>query len=104
MRINRPILCSCAVLYATTRIKVMFFHCVAFDQRNPLRKFIVGVSHSSGHCKRYGPTLPISFPATRHVQAKATVDHVADWLDAASTIKGLKYQTELGESFRLPSR
>ena len=61
--------------------------------------------YSSGHCKRSRaslhdsvepvlasdlPTFPISFPATKHVQAKAAVDHVVVWLDAASTIKDLK--------------
>ena len=81
------------------------FHCVAFDQWNPLRRWIVGGSPSSGHCKRYRaslrdsvepvvasdmPTLPISFPAKKHVLGKAAVDHVVDWLDAASTIKDLK--------------
>ena len=33
------------------------FHGVAFDQRNPLRKWIVGGSPSSGHCKRYRASL-----------------------------------------------
>ena len=36
------------------------------------------------------PALPISFPAKKHAQAKAPVDHVVDWLDAAITIKDLK--------------
>ena len=32
----------------------------------------------------------VSCQAKMHVQAKASVDHVTDWLDAASTIKDLK--------------
>ena len=36
------------------------------------------------------PTLPISFPVKKNVQATAAVDHVVDWLNATSTIKDLK--------------
>ena len=94
------------------------FHCVAFDQRNPLRTWIVRRSLSSGHCKRHRASLhdsvepvvasdmfslPIPLPAKKHVQAKAAVDHVADWLEATSTIKDMKLatcrRTRMGESF-----
>ena len=88
MRINKPILCSCATFWPTTWIKVMFSIALLSIRGTHFRNGLPGdhflLDTARGvvpACILLNQSLQVTFLAKKHVQVKDAVDHVVDLLE-----------------------